>query len=512
MSTTSTTQSRIAHLADSDRDDYEHIVHGVAHGEDELTIGKNSPKYWPAEEVEAAAATLEGRTVFRSHGDGDREAIGTVLRAAYEDGVGVVYEAGLEDETIATELSRGDREVSIEAGNASDVERHEDTGAVIMRGYEYTGLATPEKGASAGNYTAPGPAESNPAVAALSAGDIVDVLDTGAELNAYTTESGVRYRGTRGGKLDESAIPNDDYEPHHLFDADTKSASSYPVVDSDGYLRRGNVAAAYSVGPRGSASREDLHGKLRPLNDAFSTPPIDPERLATDAEAEMAALASDLDVKAVAGAVAELAAGTGPDDPADGSTPEGEVLGGAGADASADDEPTDTTDMNNGSNDPDNGDGNGHDVEALLERVDEKDEEIESLQAELEAKEETVAELEEEVEEAKRAYAARLADHNSTLDEDDFVSRFELAELRERFDDLDEDLADDPAPDVQSGGGGGGGNTAALEDEGRERIKEIDQKLAALGSSLPDSREAELREEACELADTDDYEAALEAI
>jgi len=515
MSTTATTQSRIARLAESDRDDYDHIVHGVAHGEEELTLGKHSPKYWPADEVEASAATLEGKPVYRVHDDGEREEIGAVLRAAYEPGVGVVYEAGLEDDEIAEDLSIGQREVSIEAANADSIDRH-DSGAIIMRGYEYTALATPERGASQANYTAAGPADENPTMAALSGADIEAALDGDGEgleaaLNGYRSVSGVRFRGTRDAKLDKDALPNTegDYEQHYLFDAETASASSYPVVDTDGYLRRGNVAAAYSLGPRGGVSREELHEKLRPLNNAFPTPPVDPEKLTGGERAEMAALADDLKTGAFAAATADLAT-AGPDDPADGSTPEGEVLGGAGLDASNDDDSTDTTDMSNGSNDPDNGDD--HDVEALLERVDDKDDEIESLRADLEAKDETIEELVDEVDEAKRAYAARLADHNETLDEDDFVERFELAELRSKLDDLGEDLADDPEPDVQSGGDGGDGANAALEDGGRERIEEIDQKLAALGSSLPESRKEELREEACDLAGTDDYEAALEAI
>lgn len=177
--------SRIAHLTEHQEGDYPHVVHGVAQGEGELTNGLNGAKYWPSEEIKRAAPTLEGTPVYDSHGD-NREQVGAVLRSAYQEGVGVVYEAGLEDAEVAEELSLGQREVSIETSVADDVDRHEDTDAAILRGWEYTGLATPEKGASEGNYTAPGDAGSNPAVAALSAGAIESALSD----DAVSPESG----------------------------------------------------------------------------------------------------------------------------------------------------------------------------------------------------------------------------------------------------------------------------------------------------------------------------------
>lgn len=223
--------SLIAHLAASDRDDYDHIVHGVAHGEDELTRGLNGPKYWPAAELRRAADSLEGRPFYATHGD-DREAIGAVLQSAYEPGVGVVYEAGLNDADIAEALSLGKREVSIEAGNPSEIDEHGETGAAILRGYEYTALTAPESGASPGNYTAPGAASENPAVAALSAasieaaladaafapGDLVeweysDGMGHGRVAEAITTpgESVSVDGGTREATEDEAAYVLDDW-------------------------------------------------------------------------------------------------------------------------------------------------------------------------------------------------------------------------------------------------------------------------------------------------------------
>lgn len=115
-------------------------------------------------------------------------------------------------------------------------------------------------------------------------------MDDEAEVAELKSVAGVSFTGTSSGKLDESAIPNDDYESHYLFPADTKSDSSYPVVDADGDLRRGNVESAYELGARGGVSEDELHSKLRSLNDEFDDPPIDFE---ASEEAETTPEASD---------------------------------------------------------------------------------------------------------------------------------------------------------------------------------------------------------------------------
>jgi hypothetical protein len=98
------------------------------------------------------------------------------------------------------------------------------------------------------------------------------------------TKAGVTFRDTRDGKLDESAIPNDDYESHYLYDRDTKTASSYPVVDADGALRRGNVESAYELGARGGVTDDEHDRNLKALNDEFDNPPIDESKFMSDAD------------------------------------------------------------------------------------------------------------------------------------------------------------------------------------------------------------------------------------
>lgn len=75
-----------------------------------------------------------------------------------------------------------------------------------------------------------------------------DLVDSGPTILAdETIQDTITYDGLRRGDLDESEIPNEGYEPHYVFDDDIKSDSSYPLVDGDGYLRRGNVKAAWEL-------------------------------------------------------------------------------------------------------------------------------------------------------------------------------------------------------------------------------------------------------------------------
>jgi len=66
-------------------------------------------------------------------------------------------------------------------------------------------------------------------------------------------------------------------------------------------------------------------------------------------------------------------------------------------------------------------------------------------------------------------------------------------------------------PETGSGPSTGNGDSG-VTDEDRERIKEIDKKLDAMGAALPTSRVEALQEEAADLANADDYDAALEVL
>jgi hypothetical protein len=105
-----------------------------------------------------------------------------------------------------------------------------------------------------------------------SCGEHTDVTETAINKSI----DGISFQGTKGGKLDEGNIPEDDFESHYVFDEDTKSASSFPLVDGDGMLRKGNVASAFNL--RGHAEDEDkLLSVLRAANKEFDSPPMDEE-------------------------------------------------------------------------------------------------------------------------------------------------------------------------------------------------------------------------------------------
>lgn len=89
---------------------------------------------------------------------------------------------------------------------------------------------------------------------------------------------GISYSGTAGGTLDKSEIPNDDYADHFVFDGDTKSESGFPLVDAEGNLRAGNVAAAFRF-RNDAPDTDELLDVLEAVNDEFDEPPIEPESL-----------------------------------------------------------------------------------------------------------------------------------------------------------------------------------------------------------------------------------------
>lgn len=102
----------------------------------------------------------------------------------------------------------------------------------------------------------------------------------GDKMENKAEKASVKYRGTRNGKLDEARIDKEEnnLSDHYLFgEGEDKEDFTYPVVDADGYLRRGNVEAAYGLGARGGVSEDELDSKLEKLNDEFEDPPIDPE-------------------------------------------------------------------------------------------------------------------------------------------------------------------------------------------------------------------------------------------
>lgn len=97
--------------------------------------------------------------------------------------------------------------------------------------------------------------------------------------------AGVTFTDTKNGKLERKRIPSDDYRSHYLYPADTKGDSTYPVVDADGNLRRGNVSSAHELGARGGVDEDTHESKLRKLAKEFD--PEIGEILNDEGEAEL---------------------------------------------------------------------------------------------------------------------------------------------------------------------------------------------------------------------------------
>jgi len=157
----------------SDGVDGTHIVHGVAIGENDTTLGKSKKKKrWLPSALKQVAATLEGVPLTTEHSRDPEVVVGEVTDAAYEDDVGVVYEAELDDADLAEKVANGRLEVSprIFHPQTSDLEQDEDDAYLIDEAREARHLALVQRGAAPSNSVAAGEA------AALAAADLREML------------------------------------------------------------------------------------------------------------------------------------------------------------------------------------------------------------------------------------------------------------------------------------------------------------------------------------------------
>lgn len=292
----------VAVLADG-TDDGPLNVRGVALGEDDVTQGASHKRvWWPRETLESAADSLVGTKIVDDSAhdipdDGDiptqppiDSIVGEVTDAHYQPGLGIVYEGQVDDPNVSALVERGRVDVSpflFRKLGEHDPERDARKAEEIVR---WRDLSVVAEGASDGASIEPAPASTAAAMSAdalaeaLSAAfetDEADEVDEADTAEALASFSHLEYDGTKGGKLDESAIPDDSYKSHYLFPADTKSDSSFPVVDADGNLRRGNVDAAWDLRGQAPVSKEEIERVLVRLASKFDNPPVTKE----DAEA-----------------------------------------------------------------------------------------------------------------------------------------------------------------------------------------------------------------------------------
>jgi len=175
----------VAILSDDVDSDGTHIIHGVAIGEDDTTLGKSGKKKrWLPSALKQVAATLEGVPLTTEHSRDPEVVVGEVTDAAYEDDVGVVYEAELDDADLAKKVENGRLEVSprIYHPQTSDLEQDDDDAYLIDEAREARHLALVQRGAAPSNSVAPGEA------AALSAADLQAMLGHEVEADEETED------------------------------------------------------------------------------------------------------------------------------------------------------------------------------------------------------------------------------------------------------------------------------------------------------------------------------------
>lgn len=155
-------------------------------------------------------------------------------------------------------------------------------------------------------------ADSGAAGAGESGNDAGSTGNDGVAAEALASFNHLSYSGTKSGKLDESKIDEDDFKSKYLFPGDTKSDSSFPVVDANGNLRRGNVESAWKLRGDAPVSKEEIEKVLITLAKKFDDPPQTRE----DASALSQAQQSDEPAEADSG----TGSSSSDSDPGDGTT------------------------------------------------------------------------------------------------------------------------------------------------------------------------------------------------
>ena len=153
--TVATTQinvsSRESHLAEGSAP---WTIHGVAIGADDVTKGSSGiKKFWPAEELQEAAESLEGRPLVVDHDNSAAGVVGRITKAGWKDGVGVIYEAELYDEDYAENVDNGLLEVSVRGYHipVEEMDRRPEDGAKVVENIEFDNLSIVPKGAAPSN-------------------------------------------------------------------------------------------------------------------------------------------------------------------------------------------------------------------------------------------------------------------------------------------------------------------------------------------------------------------------
>lgn len=103
------------YLSDSANEDGLYPIHGIAIGNNDITIGNASgePKLWRPEVLQESASTLEGKDIVVNHENQDAYLkIGEIEEAKFDEERGVVYRGVIDDDELAEKINRDWLEVS----------------------------------------------------------------------------------------------------------------------------------------------------------------------------------------------------------------------------------------------------------------------------------------------------------------------------------------------------------------------------------------------------------------
>lgn len=498
-----TTPSGIAVLAEDEPtwDDGPFPVRGVALPEEIVTHGDNTEgvaTYWPASTVQEAAPLFEGAkivdgsehdaaTAMENPQPAPETIIGEITSVEYEPGVGVLYEGEVDDPELAKRIDRNRVEVSPTLFRALGDEADDQDAMVAEAVKAVRDLSIVAEGAAQGNSI-------EPATAAMSA------------LSATALEA--RFDGQTG-----AAALQEIHEPE-FSETSTGEWSAPNLEDFGDDPDLGAVADHFLVSLDGFPP-EDFGDLALPVVDTGGALNLSALQNAKARAGQVSGLSGD-DLDRAESMIDRLAnenfdeADFGAE--ADGATPGDDGQTGQSTDGPEPDDGTTTTDIMSDENDLTDAE------RELLATVDDPAEAIEVLQ-EYDGREEPAIVEQRDVDRRQSHIEALedLMDERLTEDVGLKPATVEAmgfdAKLGE-FEDEDgefapETLVQDPeAGSADSGAGGDDGPT----DEDLDRIAEIDRKLGTVGSALPTSRVEALREEAADLAGTDDYESAVEVL
>lgn len=140
-----------AHCSSLEEQEPPYTISGIAIGEGDVTLGQSGiKKKWTREALKPAASTLEGRPLVVDHDNSSYGVVGEVTRVEYQDGVGVLYEAELDDEELAEKVQKGRLEVSIRGfhGDVEEMQEDAETGAKLVQNLRFDNLSIVPSGAA----------------------------------------------------------------------------------------------------------------------------------------------------------------------------------------------------------------------------------------------------------------------------------------------------------------------------------------------------------------------------